>query len=201
MFGALRATRIGAGAAHRASLRPMAKFLRHYSTTNSYFSLFPKSFPQGGPPKDPFKVDKSTLKREYLELQNKAHPDRGSTAEESEKLSNLSSQLSVAYKALLDPLRRAENILLSRGIDALAEKDSLTEEDLLMDVLMAREAIAEAESEEELSSIKQENNIRILESENILEEAFNKDDLETARSEVVKLSYWMSIKKQLDEAA
>lgn len=142
-------------------------------------------------------VDKGSLKREYIQLQSESHPDKAVNQDIEDD--GKSSQISVAYKALLNPLHRAENILLSRGVDALAEKDSLTDEELLMDVLMARESIADAETREDLEQIRKENDSRIAESEKILDQAFQKDDLEAARAETVKLSYWQSIRHQINE--
>lgn len=165
---------------------------RSYAT---YYDLFPKTFPNGPPPNGQFIIDKGPLKKEYIELQNQSHPDKGSSDVEEGK----SSEISVAYKALLNPLQRAENILLSRGIDALAEKDSLTDEELLMDVLMARETIADASSQEDLNQIKQENDKRIEESEKVLADAFSNDDLQLAKNETIKLSYWQSIRRQINE--
>ncbi|KAA8915235.1 hypothetical protein TRICI_002592 [Trichomonascus ciferrii] len=175
--------------------RPLGRvFLRSYST---YYDLFPKTFPNGPPPKGQFMVDKGSLKREYIQLQSESHPDKAVNQDIEDD--GKSSQISVAYKALLNPLHRAENILLSRGVDALAEKDSLTDEELLMDVLMARESIADAETREDLEQIRKENDSRIAESEKILDQAFQKDDLEAARAETVKLSYWQSIRHQINE--
>lgn len=181
-------------------IKPSAAIYRLYSTKPStYYALFPKSFPQGPPPSGPFKVNKNELRREFLQLQSLQHPDKATNNEENEKFSTQSAQLNHAYRLLLDPLSRAEHILLTKGIDALAEKDTLTDEDLLMDVLMSREAINEAESAEDLEQLKKDNAARISESEEILENAFKEEDMETARKETVKLSYWQSIAKSIGE--
>lgn len=189
------------------SIRQTTKSLgwRAFSTAakdnNTFYALFPKSLPSGPPPGGAFKINKSELRREFLQLQAQQHPDKAKNNEESEVFAAKSAQLNTAYKTLLDPLRRAEHILLSRGIDALAEKDTLTEEDLLMEVLMAREAISEAQqSPEDLEQLKQENDERVAQSEQVLEEAFKNDDLETARVETVKLSYWQSIAQRIHES-
>lgn len=62
-----------------------------------------------------------------------------------------------------------------------------------MDVLEAREAIEEAEEEGDLKGLREENDERMAESVRILEEAFAKDDLETAKKEAVRLRYWVNI--------
>lgn len=70
--------------------------------------------------------------------------------------------------------------------------------DLLMEVLETRERIEEAESEEELHGLKAENDDRIENSVRILESAFERDDVEGAKSEAVRLRYWVNIKESLD---
>lgn len=68
-----------------------------------------------------------------------------------------------------------------------------------MEVLDARERIEEAESEEELVEMKAENGERIAESVRVLEGAFAKDDVQSAKEEAVKLRYWINIKESLDD--
>lgn len=167
----------------------------------TYYHLFPQTFPNGPPPAGPFDIDPSQLKREFLQLQASTHPDKAGPDEQLRKtFQDYSSELNVAYKCLIDPLRRSQHLLEKlQGIDALAEKGSLTEEDLLMEVLMAREAIVEAESKEELDQIIKENNSRLSASREALKNAFQIGDWELVKQETVKLSYWQSIKRQIDE--
>lgn len=171
-------------------------------TTSNFYSFFPHLFPNGGPPIDPFAIDQRALKMEFLKLQNETHPDKVQSSHDEELKKNYelrSSHLNIAYKSLKDPLLRAEHILLLNGIDALAEKDTLTDDDLLMDVLIARENISEASREEELKELEKENNERLMKSEAILERAFENSDFTLARLETIKLSYWQNIKRQIDE--
>jgi len=69
---------------------------------------------------------------------------------------------------------------------------------LLMEVLEAREAIEDAEREEDLEGLRTENEARIEASVGVLEEAFQKDDLEAAKNEAVRLRYWVNIRESLD---
>lgn len=82
----------------------------------------------------------------------------------------------------------------------MAEDETAKVEDpeLLMEVLEAREQIEEAEREEDLVEMKEVNNERIRESEQVLEQAFTDDDLDLAKSEAVKLRYWINIKESID---
>jgi molecular chaperone HscB len=112
----------------------------------------------------------------------------------------LSARINEAYKTLQNPLLRAQYLLTLRGIE-IAEDETAKVEDpeLLMEVLEAREQIEEAESEEDLADMKTINDERIRGSEEVLERAFKADDIELAKSEAVKLRYWINIKESIDD--
>lgn len=111
----------------------------------------------------------------------------------------LSSAINDAYKTLQNPLLRAQYLLSLRGIE-IAEDETAKVEDpeLLMEVLEAREAIEDADTEEDLIQMKDSNDQRIKDSEDVLEDAFKADDVELAKSEAVKLRYWINIKESID---
>lgn len=71
--------------------------------------------------------------------------------------------------------------------------------ELLMEVMEAREAVEDAETESEVAALKEENEGRIRESIGVLEQAFAKDDLERAKRESVRLRYWRNIGESLHE--
>ena len=102
-----------------------------------------------------------------------------------------------AYKALQDPLKRAQYLLYLRGIDVEDESAKLEEKELLMEVMSAREAVEEAESEDELADVRKVNNERIEESVSALEKAFAESDLKRAAEEAVRLRYWMNIEESI----
>lgn len=182
-------------------------------TKKSYYNLFPATFPKGGPPHGPFTIPKAQLKTEYLRLQAAAHPDKiGPSGSDEERAAseNRSSLISVAYQTLLSPLRRAQHILESRtdqhGMDRdpLAEDagqqgGAISDEDFLMEVLLARESIEEASSAQELNELLRENDEKIAATVEQLDEAFAKDDLDLATTLTQKLSYWEGIDRQIQE--
>lgn len=178
----------------------------------SYYKLFPKTFPNGGPPNSPFSPPLTALKQEYLRLQASAHPDKlapsASDADRTRAEAN-SSTLSVAYRTLIDPLRRAQHVLAERmepdplAEDAAAESGPAGvggDEEFLMDVLMAREGIEDATSVEELEVLVAENKQRVEHTVQELERVFAEDDLAAAKTLTQKLSYWMGIDRQLQDA-
>jgi molecular chaperone HscB len=197
--------------AHHAS--PQRSPRRHQSTSNTreepfkasassqqsqtHYSFFPKSLASGAPPEGPFNIDLNALKREFLQLQAKAHPDLH-PQEDKKKAEALSARINEAYKTLQSPLHRAQYLLSQRGIEVAEDETAKVDDpELLMEVLEARERIEEAQEEEDLVEMKEENEVRIQDSTKALEQAFAEDDMELAKSEAVKLRYWMNISESI----
>jgi len=164
----------------------------------THYEFFPKTLPQGPPPSGPFVIDIRTLRKEFLQLQAVAHPDRHPSHHKT-RAEATSARINEAYKTLQNPLLRAQYLLSLRGID-VAENETAKVEDpeLLMEVLDTREEIEGAQEEEELDGLKAVNDERIAASEKILDEAFREDDMEGAKGEAVRLRYWVNIKESLD---
>ncbi|KAF4123359.1 molecular chaperone HscB [Geosmithia morbida] len=164
----------------------------------THYDMFPSTLPDGPPPTGHFPIDTRSLRREFLRLQARAHPDLQPAS--SKPAAEASSALiNEAYRTLADPLLRAQYLLSLRGVDVANDETLKIEEpDLLMTVLEAREEIEEAESEEELERPRSENDERIRQSEEVLDEAFAADDIDAAKREAVRLRYWVNIKQSLD---
>jgi molecular chaperone HscB len=163
----------------------------------TYFDLFPQTFPSGPPPKGPFHVDFRTLRKEFLQLQAQAHPDRHA-GDRKPAAEALSSRINEAYKTLQSPLLRAQYLLSLKGDtthedDAAKLGDAEEDQELLMEVMQLREEIEEAEDEEEILRLREQNQDRMDESCRVLEKAFEGDDLATARREAVRLRYWVNV--------
>ncbi|KAM0714872.1 hypothetical protein Q7P37_009336 [Cladosporium fusiforme] len=162
----------------------------------TYYDLFPNTFPSGPPPKAPFTPDLKKLRKEFINLQAQAHPDRAS-ADKQRQAEALSARINEAYKTLLDPLSRARYLLAQHGIDVEDESAQISDNALLMEVMEAREAVDEVEDEEGLVSIRAENDVRIGESVKVLEECFGRGDFEAAAQEAIRLRYWSNIAESI----
>ncbi|KAI1383061.1 Co-chaperone Hsc20 [Hypoxylon trugodes] len=164
----------------------------------THYDLFPQTLPAGPPPQGPFAVDVRALRREFLTLQATAHPDLAPPGSERRRAEAASAYINEAYRTLAEALPRAQYLLRLRGLDVANEETARVEDpELLMLVLETREAIEEAESEEELEPLREENEERIKESEGRLASAFEKDDIEEARLEVTRLRYWVNIRESI----
>lgn len=176
------------GAGSRESLAPQ-----------THYDYFPQTLGAAAvPPTGKFAIDTKALKREFLQLQAKAHPDMA-PQDKKRQAEALSAKINEAYKTLDNPLRRAQYLLSLRGIDVAEDETAKVEDpELLMEVLETRETIEEAQEEKDLDPLKETNEARIQDSITILEEAFRSDDMEAAKSEAVKLRYWTNIKESID---
>lgn len=164
----------------------------------THYDFFPSLGPDALPPKGHFTLDLAVLRREFLQLQAKAHPDLA-PAEKKRQAEALSARINEAYKTLQNPLTRAQYLLELRGIDIAGDETAKVEDpELLMEVLETREIIEEAQSEEDLQPLKETNEKRVEGSVQILEDAFKKDDLDAAKTEAVKLRYWINIRESID---
>ncbi|OQO04219.1 hypothetical protein B0A48_10829 [Cryoendolithus antarcticus] len=162
--------------------------------SSRFYSLFPETFPNGPPPGSPFTFDLKKLRKEFLQLQSKAHPDLAASGNKN-RAEAMSSHINEAYNTLRDPLRRAQHLLAVQGVDVEDESAKLEEGELLMEVMEAREAVEEVEDEEGLSAVRQENDGRIGRSIGILEECFGRGDLARAKDEAVRLRYWVNVEE------
>ncbi|KAH7026329.1 HSCB C-terminal oligomerization domain-containing protein [Microdochium trichocladiopsis] len=163
---------------------------------SSHYDFFPQTLPQGPPPAGPFAIDQRALRREFLRLQAKAHPDLHPPHLKA-RAEATSARINEAYKTLSSPLLRAQYLLDTRlGPNAHPSSDEaakVEDPELLMQVLEAREVIEDAEDESELVGLRAENDERVRESEASLGEFFAADDLESAKHECVRLRYWVNI--------
>ena len=112
-----------------------------------------------------------------------------------------------AYRTLLNPLARARYLLSLSGVE-MSEDESIAgsvsdsgtgmDAELLMEVMEVREEIEAAGSRSEVEDMKAANNERKKASEERLDELFRAGDIETARTETVKLGYWVNVGTALD---
>jgi molecular chaperone HscB len=106
--------------------------------TRNHFELF------GLPAR--FRFDAAALDRAYRALQSEVHPDRhtGATGAEQRLALQSSARVNEAYRALKDPVARAQYLLSLHGVDAFAENETALPVEFLERQLERREAAADA---------------------------------------------------------
>ncbi|KAB5581047.1 hypothetical protein GE09DRAFT_460831 [Coniochaeta sp. 2T2.1] len=172
----------------------------------SYYALFPLTLPDGPPPAGPFHIDVRQLRREFLRLQAASHPDfhahASASATDRRRAEATSALINGAFKTLSNPLLRAQYLLHEQyGLDLAGDEAgsiASVEEDVLHEVLEAREVIEEAEEEGDLIGLREENEERIRREEGVIERGFREGDLEGLKKAVVRLRYWVNIRESVD---
>lgn len=193
-----------------ASLSWAARFATKANELN-YFSLFPQTFPQGGPPESSFVVDNRNLKKEYRKLQAANHPDLINKLNKSENekgnTKHLSSSLiNAAYSTLNDPLKRSQYLLKTRaGIDLTSDADAhkyeFADKEILMQILDIHEGLENMKDDQEANTARGENNARMKASIDKLTTLYNKKPInyDGIALETIKLKYWYNIKNALKQ--
>lgn len=173
----------------------------------NYYTIFPRTIPAGPPPASPFDISVGDLRREFLQLQNVIHPDKYPAGDAKLQAEALSARINEAYRTLADPLQRAQYVLREwHGIDVTAEDASTKhalDPETLMEVMEVQETIedvgASPEGEAEINVLKKENDERIAACIDSLAGAFDREDIEGARKECIRLRFWYSVGEGLRE--
>ncbi|ODV79667.1 uncharacterized protein CANTADRAFT_89309 [Suhomyces tanzawaensis NRRL Y-17324] len=192
----------------------------------SFFQLFPKTFPEGGPPQDSFMTSPKALRREYRVLQSENHPDIliGSSALNKAGSSgdaSFSSIINRAYTTLRNPYSRIAHLIqlyhpqelditqddtakeLIAKFQSQSPESSLEYKEMLLMVLEAHESLEMAEQESELEDLSAENDERIKESEKtidaIIQNHWPITDWDALMMEAIRLKYWVNIQNGIKE--
>lgn len=146
-----------------------------------------------------FQVDTAALEKTYFQLQRQLHPDRFATRTPKEK--TLSQQqatsLNDAYETLKDPLARAVYLAHLQGLDVLKEGcNALTDPVILMEAMEMREALAEAETAEDVGDVTKRAQAEIGDCETELSQAFSDENMDAVATLITRLKY---LRKLADE--
>jgi molecular chaperone HscB len=115
--------------------------------SRNHFDLF------GLPPA--FHCDATRLDSAYRQLQSEVHPDRfagGSDADQRMALQS-SAHVNEAYRALKNPVRRAQYLLQLNGVDTVSETDTALPLEFLERQLERREQAADAQAEGDVAKL------------------------------------------------
>lgn len=105
---------------------------------------------------DRFDVDLAALEKTHRDLSRALHPDRYVQAPAGERRAALERAVRVneAFRAVKDPLSRAEALFELRGTAIGDGKEPKPDPDFLMDVLETREALADAKTAKDTRRIE-----------------------------------------------
>jgi len=115
--------------------------------SRNYFDLF------GLPPA--FRVDAAVLDRAYRQLQSDVHPDRFAGGSDAQKRAALQSSARVneAYRALKNPVQRAQYLLRLHDVDTVGETDTVLPLSFLERQLERREQASDAQADADVRTL------------------------------------------------
>lgn len=194
------------------------KSLRRSLATNtpenqSYFGIFLKTFPHGGPPKESFIINLKQLRKEYRVLQSEHHPDVSISQDD------FSSIVNKAYTTLKNPYTRVAYIIeknhpghlditkdevakdLIKQFQGKSTEVALAYKTMLMSVLDAHEALELAELEKDLDELSVENDERLEQSETKINDLLATKEIpwDDVVMEAIKIKYWVNIQNGIKD--
>jgi len=103
-----------------------------------------------------FAIDRAQLDQSYRKLQSEVHPDRFAAGSSSERLRSMqwATHANEAYQTLKSPVARARYLLHLHGIDTQEETNTAMPAEFLMQQMEWREAIDEARTALDISSLE-----------------------------------------------
>ena len=137
--------------------------------------------------KDAYQIDLEHLKKRYLFLQRKLHPDRFvlASGEEKELSARYTARLNWAYRILNNSFSRADYLLSNIDADISLED--------LQDQMMRQEKIEQLSTTEDLKRFYKNTQ----QEENALKDklsiAFNEKDMLTAKKYLIQIKYFKKL--------
>jgi len=163
--------------------------------TSSYFELF------GLAPA--YALDLPALEAAYREIQSRVHPDRFVHAGDAERRASMqmTTRVNEAYRALKDPVRRAQHLLEMNGVDVAFETDTAMPADFLMRQMEFRERLEEAKDAAALGLILEDLNAEKKNIEEHIKISIDQDrNFEHAKGLVRKLMFFDRLEGEVDAA-
>jgi molecular chaperone HscB len=102
-----------------------------------------------------FDLDMKALEQRHRTLSGTLHPDRyaGRPAAERRMALDRAIEVNAAWRALRDPVSRAESLLSLRGVATGELSEPKPSPDLLMEMMEIREALAEAKAARDVDAL------------------------------------------------
>ncbi|KAJ4788491.1 hypothetical protein LUZ62_039737 [Rhynchospora pubera] len=138
-----------------------------------------------------YEIEEGDLEGIYKDWQKKLHPDLVHSKSEKEKgfAAEQSARVIDAYRTLKNPLSRALYLLKLEQIHVDEEK-TVSDPDLLMEMLEMREAVEEAKDTQSLKEIQSKVKKKLDSWSNSFKEAFNKQDFDSAVNCTQRMKYY-----------
>ncbi|KAK9906060.1 hypothetical protein M0R45_000070 [Rubus argutus] len=138
------------------------------------------------------------LEGKYKDWQKKLHPDlvHSKSEREREYAAEQSARVIDAYRTLSKPLARAIYILKLEGVD-IDEEETLSDLDLLSEIMEIREAVEEAPDSEALNQIQSLMQEKLKQWSNSFAKAFQSRNFEEAVRAIRRMTYYERVNEDI----
>ncbi|CAH2073940.1 unnamed protein product, partial [Thlaspi arvense] len=138
-----------------------------------------------------YELDAGSLESKYKDWQKKLHPDlvHNKSKKERDYAAEQSAKVTEALRTLTKRLSRAMYIMKLNGIH-INEEETLTDPELLMEIMELREAIAEANDSNALNQIRSQVQDKLKQSSDSFVEAFESQRFDEAVKCIQRMTYY-----------
>lgn len=138
-----------------------------------------------------YDITVDNLESKYKDWQKKLHPDlvHSKSQKEKEFAAAQSARVIDAYRTLSKPLSRALYLLQLDGIN-VDEEQTITDPDLLAEMMDLRESVEEASSSQALNQIESQIQSKIESWSNSFHEAYKKQNYDAAIAATQRMRYY-----------
>ncbi|CAM8987493.1 unnamed protein product [Rhodiola kirilowii] len=143
-------------------------------------------------------IEAGSLEGKYKEWQKKLHPDLVHSKSQREKdyAAEQSSRVIDAYRTLDNPLSRAIYMLKLKGVD-VDEEQTISEPELLGEIMEIREAVEEATDSQALTEIQIQMKEKLKHWAECFARAFQDQNFEVAKSSIQRMTYYERVNKEI----
>ncbi|WOG98244.1 hypothetical protein DCAR_0417585 [Daucus carota subsp. sativus] len=145
-----------------------------------------------------FDIDDENLERKYKDWQKKLHPDlvHSKSKEEREYAAEQSARVIDAYRTLTDALARAMYIMRLAGVE-VDEEQTVSESELLCEIMEIREAVEEAADPQALNEIKAQMQQKLRVWGESFANAFQNKNYVEAQKSIQRMTYYKRVNEEI----
>lgn len=145
-----------------------------------------------------YEIGDVNLDSKYKDWQKKLHPDlvHSKSDKEREYAAEQSARVIDAYRTLSKLLPRAIYILKLEGVD-VNEEDTISEVELLNEIMEIREAVEDASGSQQLNQIQSQMQEKLTHWSNAFAKALQNRSFDEAVSSIQRMTYYERVKEEI----
>ncbi|PON42075.1 Co-chaperone Hsc [Parasponia andersonii] len=149
-----------------------------------------------------YDIEDQNLDGKYKDWQKKLHPDlvHSKSKKEREYAADQSARVIDAYCTLTKPLSRAIYVLKLEGVN-VDEEETISELDLLAEIMEIREAVEEAADSQALNQIQSEMQEKIKHWSNLFANAYRDRNFGEAVTAIRRMTYYERVTEEISDSS